>query len=273
MRTLSLLLALASLTAQVPLLASAQGVDEPAAPDPPPPGPEICEARDSTTAEINGREGVRLAKAGQFEEAVALFRIAVRLDACAPEHKLLLARGLARLKHFDDARKYYQQVIDGHPGTPSAARGVEELANMEVEARKAALPPMPPPEVTPPPPPPPPPGPPWRTLGYATAGVGVVGLALGVVYGLDAQDADDQLQTAAKVDDRARYDALVDQRDSSGTLSWTFYGLGAALVAGGAVMAFVLPADGPAASGQTQAPVSLGPGADGGWRVQWQGHF
>jgi tetratricopeptide (TPR) repeat protein len=266
MRILPLLLALA------PLAASAQGADTPAPPTPPPPSPEACEARDSTTAEINGREGVRLAKAGQFEEAVALFRIAVRLDACAPEHKLLLARGLARLEKFDDARNYYQQVIDGHPGTPSAARGVEELANMEVDARKAALPPMPPPIVTPAPPPPPP-GPPWRTIGYATAGVGVVGLALGVVYGLDAQDADDQLQTAAQVDDRARYDTLVDQRDASGTLSWTFYGLGAALVAGGAVMAFVLPADGPTAQGETQAPVSLGPDANGGWQVQWQGQF
>ena len=57
---------------------------------------EPCEAKDPTTAEINSREGVRLAKEGRFGEAVALFRIATRLDPCAPEHPLLLARALAR---------------------------------------------------------------------------------------------------------------------------------------------------------------------------------
>ena len=54
---------------------------------------------DPTTAEVNAREGVRLAKAGQFEQAVPLFRIAVRLDEAMFHEviKLHQLHGLVRL--------------------------------------------------------------------------------------------------------------------------------------------------------------------------------
>ncbi|MEZ4463709.1 MAG: hypothetical protein R3F60_11625 [bacterium] len=215
-----------------------------------------CEAQDPTTAEVNAREGVRLAKKKQFVEAVPLFRIAVRLDGCSPEYPLLLARGLARTDAHDEARDQYQQVIDRFPGSPEALLAQKEVAEMEVELleqkKKQVGGEAPPPASDS-----------WDLIGYGTMGAGVLSLVLGMVYALDAQDADDALQTASRQPNRARYDDLVDQRSSSSTLAWTFYGVGGALVAGGAVMAFVLherpaPAEGKAGLALVPAPGGFG---------------
>ena len=82
--------------------------------------------------------------------------------------------------------------------------------------------------------------------------------ARGAFFALDAQEAEDAL--VAGPDTRSRYDELADQRDGSTTLAYTFYGLGAVAVAGGAVMAFVL--DEPPSTPPTDS-LSLVPTADG----------
>jgi tetratricopeptide (TPR) repeat protein len=216
-----------------------------------------CEAKDPTTAEVNSREGVRLAKEGRYGEAAALFRIAVRLDDCAPDHQLLLARSLSRSGNRDAAMHGYASVIERFPGTPVAARAQKELDELEAmpEVKPA------PPETVTKPVPPPEKRPPWDLIGYGTAGVGVALIGAGVFFAFDAQDADDAL--AARPESRTRYDELVDQRDSSTTLAYAFYGLGVAAIGAGALMAFVLhepapaPADGSLAFVPTRGGAAL----------------
>ncbi len=218
-----------------------------------------CVSPDPTTAEVNAREGVRLAKQGRFNEAAALLGIAVRLDPCAPDHHLLLARAQARMGDGAAARKGYSLVLERFPGTPSAELAKAELADLqqpEPEATKAAEPPR---EATPPvvrqqteTTPPPGDAPPWRVLGLSTAGAGAVMLGVGVFFAMDASDADEGLESGPTT--RARYDELVDQREGSSTLAYTFYALGGVCVVAGAVMAFVLPEEAPRTSSAAVGP-------------------
>lgn len=246
------------------LLASPASAQGPVAAD--------CEAKDPTTAEVNVREAVRLAKQKRYEEALPLFRIAVRLDECAPEHHLLLARGLARVEKWDESRENYERVIQRFPQSPEAAHAKKELQDLELarlEASRAkAKEPAGGGEVS---------GgtqPAGGTttmdwVGYGLMGAGALSLVTGAVFALDAQGADDDLQLASTQPNRARYDSLVDQRDSSSTLAWTFYGLGAALAVGGAVVAFVID-DAPPAKGDAGLAL-FGDGRQVG--VTWGGRF
>lgn len=202
---------------------------------------EPCEPKDRTTAEVNSREGVRLAKAGRYEEAAALFRIATRLDACASEYELLLARALARDGQFEEARTHYQLVIDRGPESMEARRARRELDEMEktlaenpgaVAGADETVSDTRAPTGD---------GTRWDIIGYSTAGVGVALVGAGIFFALDAQSAEDDMQAASDANDRAAYDEAADSRDSSSALAWTFYGLGGAAVAGGLVMALLLP--------------------------------
>lgn len=234
------------------------------------PAQPACESIDPTTAEVNVREGVRLAKAGRFDQAVPLFRMAVRLDACAPDHLLLLARGLSRDNKRDEALTRYQEVITRFEGTMAAERAKTELADLQ------AQPAVPPPgdgadasgsgladgrTVAP--------KTPWPLIGYGTAGVGAALIGVGVYFALDAQAADDDLQTAARQPNRARYDELVDQRDSGTTLAYVMYGIGGAAVVGGLVMALVVPGLDSGDAPQT----GFMPLPEGGGLVQLGGRF
>ena len=220
-----------------------------------------CVSPDRTTAEVNAREGVRLAKQGRFNEAAALLGIAVRLDPCAPDHHLLLARAQARMGDRAAAREGYTLVLERFPGTPSAARAQAELADLqqpEPETAKATPAAEPPREAAPPvvrqktETTPSPDAPPWRVLGLSTAGAGAVMLGVGVFFVLDASDANEGLESGPTT--RARYDELVDQREGSSTLAYTFYALGGVCVVAGAVMAFVLPEEAPRTSSATVGP-------------------
>lgn len=227
-----------------------------------------CEPKDPTTAEVNVREAVRLAKQKRFKEALPLFRIAVRLDECAPEHHLLLARGLARVELWDESRDNYERVIKRFPQTPEAAHAKKELGDLELARLEANRPKKPEGET----------GGKTTTasqtttmdwIGYGLLGAGALSLVTGAIFALDAQSADDDLQVASTRPDRARYDDLVDQRESSSNLAWTMYGLGAALAVGGAVVAFVID-DTPPAKGDAGLAV-YGDGRQIG--VTWGGRF
>ncbi len=232
---------------------------------------EPCEAKDPTTAEINSREGVRLAKDGRFGEAVALFRIATRLDPCAPEHPLLLARALARQGEAGEAQRHYEEVIARWPNRPEADKARDELAELLAKQKEAALPPAPPPDDPAKPadrldaPARTAEAPPWRLAGLIAGATGVAALGAGVFFALDAQAADDDLQAAATEPDRAAYDDLVDRRDTSSTLAWALYGVGGALLVGGAIMFFVIDED-------TPAVMSAAP-TDGGAVLGLSGRF
>lgn len=243
---------------------------------------EPCVARDPVTAEINAREGIRLAKAENFEAAEALFLTATRLDPCMPKYPYLLGRAHERQGEFDAAEAAYQTVIDRFPTSveftkaqgalielrarrPSreaeqaaeAAREAEErrradelakaredaakareaarLARAEAKRAREAEEARIRAEQA---------GAPWGTVGWLTAGVGLAAVAIGAGFSLAAQDADDELALAATRPDRARYDDLVDDRETFSTLGWAGYGVGAALMLGG--LTLVLLDDGPA---------------------------
>jgi hypothetical protein len=122
----------------------------------------------------------------------------------------------------------------------------------------------PPPASTPPatasPPTPPPqagpaPGAGQRIAGVAVAGAGLVGVALGAVFGLDAKSTHDEA-----LDEHCRTETictaegatLVDDAQTSATVSTIAFGLGAAALAAGAVLYFTAP------SGADKAAVSVG---------------
>ncbi|MCA9543962.1 MAG: hypothetical protein KC613_06210 [Myxococcales bacterium] len=236
----------------------------------------VCDPVDPTTAEVNAREGVRLAKAGKFAEAVPLFRIAVRLDACAPEHQLLLARGLFRSGNRAEAQERYEAVLKGFPKSMAAKRARKELDEMNATPEEVpgvanatgdTLAPKDP-------------GPPWDVIGYSAAGVGVALIGAGVYFAMDAQGADDDLQTAARQPNRAKYDDLVDQRDSSTTLAYVMYGVGGVALVGGLVTALVVPGlmkgdagPGQAKPGDASATTGFAPLPEGGGLLTLGGTF
>ncbi len=252
-----------------------------------------CVARDPVTAEINAREGIRLAKAEQFAAAEALFATAARLDPCMPKYPYLLGRAHDRQDDFEEAEAAYTAVMQRFPtsveftkaegallklrarraeaerAAAEAAREAEAVKRAEEAARRAEAaraaesarkarevervadaPPEEPPgadgaaTVD---------GPPLVALGWLTAGLGVAAIGAGVGFSLAAQDADEELTLAATRPDRARYDALFDDRETWTTLGWVGYGVGGALALGGVAM--LLLADGPA---PTAAPTAGG---------------
>lgn len=239
-----------------------------------PPSPEDCEAPDPTTAEVNSREGIRLAKAGQFEAAVALFKLARQLDPCSAEYPFLLARALVRLGRIDEARDRYRYVVNRFPSSREATKSALELAELD-KREKQKKPPVidKPPDANKKPPVAVIPtrltkqaAPPWQTIGYATAGAGVLFLAGGIYYALDAKAADDDLSNDPGSEER--YDELVDQRSGSTTLAYVMYGAAGVMLAAGAVMAFVLPE--PATGGGT---VTVSPGGQGRVNIGYRFDF
>ncbi len=127
--------------------------------------------------------------------------------------------------------------------------------------KDAPVEPPPPPTATttaPPPPPPtattsappPPPLPPAedgsgrRTVGLIVGGAGVVGLALGTVFALSAKSKYDESLKACGTDKNLCTQPGVDQRDSArtaGNIASVGFGVGAVLVATGAVLWFTAP--------------------------------
>lgn len=219
-----------------------------------------CTPVDPITAEVNSRQGVEMAQQGDYEGALALFRVATKLDACEPEYPLLQARALERAGRRQEAVAMYSQVLQSFPGT-GAAREADEARKALLAAPEPAPPKVPvvkQPEEKPLD---------WALMGYIGTGVGVLLAGGGVLFALDAQGADDDIPEAIADNDQARYDDLVSQRDSSSTLSYVFYGLGGALIVGG-VAAILLAPDEPASP-----KISVIPDPRGGAHFGWTLHF
>lgn len=265
-----------------------------AAPFAPPVTAGPCTPPDPITAEVNAGEGVRLAKDERFDEAAALFRIAGRLDPCTPRYPFLLGRALERQGQLDAAEAAYQTVIDRFPTSVEFTRAQGAIAELRVArakadeearlalarqaagaeaARRAAVQPAVPAAVVAVQPATSGAGGTvgggrevrsggsalsWTAIGAGTMGVGALAATVGLVGALAAQSTDDELTLAAKRPDRARYDALVIDRDDYTMMSYVGYGVGGALLVGGLVMllvpdddmtATVLPAAGGAVLG------------------------
>jgi hypothetical protein len=108
------------------------------------------------------------------------------------------------------------------------------------------------------PPPEPPSSAPWKTIGLVTAGVGVVGLGLGTVFGLEASskkssagcDANSQCPTQAGV-------STLSTAQSDGNLSTVFFIAGGVLAAGGLLVWALAP------SSRVQVAPTVGTNAAG----------
>jgi hypothetical protein len=159
----------------------------------------------------------------------------------------------------DGTKKDIQVVVEqGKKDTP-------------VEVTLGAAPPVPPPMAgnlpgnavapvpvtSPPTPEPPPPAQsaalPWKTIGLVTAGVGVVGLGLGTVFGLQASSkkSDAGCDSNSVCPGQMALDTLHDAH-SAGDLSTLFFVVGGLLAAGGVTMWVLAP------SGSVQAAPSVG---------------
>lgn len=83
-----------------------------------------------------------------------------------------------------------------------------------------------------------------RTVGLVVGGVGVVGVALGGIFGLAAKSTYDDAKTHCAVDNRCSADGVsgVDKAHGQATLSTIAMGVGAAALVGGIVLYFTAPA-------------------------------
>lgn len=263
-----------------------------------------CSADDPITAEVNAREGSALAKDGQFEQAAALFGIAERLDPCTARYPWLLGIAFERMARWDEAQAAYERVVARFPQSVEAVKAQGALAKLTVAraeaaekaaaekaaaeraaaekkaadeaaaARRRAV--RPPPVTTPGPGPGPSiiddakpssdAGVSWVAVGAVTLGVGVLATGLGVGGALAAQNADEEVAKAARSGDRARYDALVIDRDDYTLMSYVGYGIGGALIVGGLVL-MLIPEDDGAADEAVGAAVV--PTADGAVMGLW----
>ena len=84
-----------------------------------------------------------------------------------------------------------------------------------------------------------------RAIGLVVAGVGVVGVAVGAAFGVQALSKDEEADTFCRKDDATLCSAegvsLGDQAHTAALLSTIGFGAGAALIVGGAVLYFTAP--------------------------------
>jgi len=84
-------------------------------------------------------------------------------------------------------------------------------------------------------------------VGYTAIGLGAVGLAVGTVFGLKVSRQNDVIDSICPTvqpchpPDTARYNTAVDEAKGARTVSLIGFGVGAALVATGAILVFTAP--------------------------------
>jgi tetratricopeptide (TPR) repeat protein len=216
-------------------------------------------------AHFKSAEG--LFRSGAYDRAIDEYQAA---HALAPRPGLLYNIGAAYRKKaettgsIDDKKQaveYYRKYLEADPGGKATADAngyivalTEEIAaaspaapaepepvSPRVEPRPVT-PPPPPPLTAPPPPPPEPAAPPaesrtsaLRIAGIATAGVGVALVATGVYFGLKSKSISDEIDGLHDHWDQGLYDS----GQSAQRNAYIFVGVGAAALAGGAVMYFL----------------------------------
>jgi tetratricopeptide (TPR) repeat protein len=213
-------------------------------------------------ARAHFRAGQAHFQAGRFDDAIAEYQAAYAL-ANKPELLFNIGsayRRKAEVTH-DPADKraaidFYKKYLDADPAAKAANDASTYIASLsrEVEEYEAthAPPPAPPPPapapvVAPAPPPAAPPEPDtapsepgrvYRIAGIVTAGVGVALVATGVVFALKAKSASDDL---AGLQPGQTWDqGLYDSGQAAQRNAYICIGTGAAAIAGGAVLYFVL---------------------------------
>ncbi|HEY5925491.1 MAG TPA: tetratricopeptide repeat protein [Kofleriaceae bacterium] len=202
-------------------------------------------------AKARFKQGKAYQDVGQYERAAAEYKAAYELDR-RPEMLFNVAQAYRLAAKKQDALDYFKRYLDAQPSGAGADEARKHVAalTMELEEEKRAQqaqPVEPPPVEKPLPVEPPPPvatvetrnSPTLRIAGLATAGAGVIALAVGVKFGLDARaDADaisNKDMSAWTAEDKARFE----NGEAANRNMAIAYGVGGALVIGGAVMYFV----------------------------------
>lgn len=177
-------------------------------------------------------EGLVAYKAGQFADAVRLYRQAYGLRA-EPALLYNLAKAYEKLGQRDNAVEYYRRYLVSEGTDPKLRQRAEErVAALAAPGSSpkgkggAALTPPPKKE-------PPPPGRTWLYTGIGLGAVGVAGLAVGIGLYVPASAAHDEyVASRDELDKRAARD----RAQALGTGSAVSYAVGGALLLGGAAL-------------------------------------
>ena len=226
-------------------------------------------------------EGRRLYDVREWDKAIAKFKEAYTLRPDAPS-LFNLAQSYRLKSDCANAAGFYKTYRRNFPTEKNIAKVDQFIVEMEECAKTQAASPPPvtdpvtvpvvqppgadPVVVTPPEQLPPPSTPTARDrswikwTGIAMAGVGAVGIGLGVKFGLDGRSAKDDLaEVCATSCTSAQALAIEDDGKAANTKAYIFTSVGGALLVGGVVM-FVVSRMG---GSETEAPVAIVPTSGG----------
>lgn len=226
------------------------------APDTPPSEPDKPTAEQVTAARDHYAKGKAAQDAGEFETASKEY-----LAAYAAFPQPLLLYNVAQVKRLsganDEAIEYYEKYLALDPGGPGAANShaiiaelraakeqdkpIEPLVPEEEEARSLPIEPPGPPDIVIPllePKRKTSSGKTLKIIGLSTAGLGLVGIGVGVMFGLKAQSKSDEVSSYEGQWDESK-SKLFDDGESAERLMFISTTVGAAAVITGGVLYYM----------------------------------
>lgn len=211
-------------------------------------------------AEKIAAEAYEAYKAGDYPKAVALYNSAIQLQPTATLYYNIARIYDTKLNEYELAIEYYRRFVTAPDADPeligkATARiaSLKELQEKQAKEKEAALSAPKKGETKPAPAPLPPvepsPGFPYKTTGIIVGAVGVVGLTLGTIFGLNAlsRDKDASTYCSRSTCTDPRGIELASDAHTLGNLSTVSFVAGGALTAIGAVIYLVGPSPGKAA--------------------------
>lgn len=212
--------------------------------------PAIAQADARTDAQGEYAKATAAFQARDYPRALAGFETAFKLDS-SPVLLFNIARCHEEMGDVDQARDNFRAYLKRVPDAADRADVERRIRVMQAVASRSTPPPPAAPRSAPPrAAPPPPPDPPYLAWGLMAGGV--VATGVGLYLGLDAADA--ETLYAAELRDPSRKRQLGDDAESAALGANIAFGIGGALLVGGAVLWLLDAAD---------APVQVGVSPDG----------
>ncbi len=225
--------------------------------------PKLSKLTVTVAPEDTSIDGFSLQR-GKDKVERALFGVAIPVDP-----------GQLVLQATAPGYKTWQQTVAVGADAAQVAVSVPALEKDESQPAPAPSgPPPPAPAPVAPPPAPAPSAPPeadtssgstQRTIGIVTGAVGVVGIGVGSYFGLAAMQKNHDAKDLCPANQCTTQDGvtLTDDARSAATASNIGFGVGAALLVGGAVLYFTAPAAHPTGAASLRLAPSVGPGGAG----------
>ncbi|MGK0358944.1 MAG: tetratricopeptide (TPR) repeat protein [Bradymonadia bacterium] len=215
--------------------------------------PAVAQADARTSAQGEYAKGTAAFQARDYPRALARFEKAFKLDS-SPVLLFNIARCHEEMGDVAQARDNFRAYLERVPDAADRADVERRIRVMQAVALRSTPPPPVAPRSEPPrsapPRPAPPPDPPYLAWGVMAGGV--VATGVGLYLGLHAADA--ETQYTAELRDAARKRRLGDDAESAALRANVAFGIGGALLVGGAVLWWLGAAD---------APVQVGVSPDG----------